>query len=77
MLTFAQVSLSETVRLNTGAPGLGVRVHGEVAKPLELEPFARAGAGEAWLDLGVGDDLQRIGVQGREKVMLPRRGAPT
>ena len=40
----AQVSRSAAVRLNTGLPGRGIRVHAEIAQALELVAALRRGA---------------------------------
>ena len=49
--SFAHVSFSDTARLNTSLPALRVRVHAEVAEPLELELRADRGIRQARLQL--------------------------
>ena len=51
------------------AAGGRIRVHAEIAEPLELEPRARRGALQARLDAAAGQHLQRI----RVNVRLPVR----
>ena len=56
---FAHVSRSETVRLNTSAPGRESGIDAEIAEPLELKPRAGvAAAAEARFDLAAAAALR-------------------